>query len=83
MASDSPDSTRKALNSDLTAGEEWVLDVLWGDSKVHLTTSETAMESAIEKYGVDGLDEVISELDLLLLSCGSLVFVSVHGNGRN
>jgi hypothetical protein len=43
----------------------WVLDALFGDSQVHLTTSETAMESVIERYGVEDLDHVISALELL------------------
>jgi hypothetical protein len=46
-------------------GDEWILDALWGDSQAHLTTSETAMESAIETYGVDDLDHVISALEIL------------------
>jgi predicted hydrolase (HD superfamily) len=46
-------------------GGDWILDALWGDGQVHLTTSETAMESVIEAYGVDDLDHVISALELL------------------
>jgi hypothetical protein len=45
-------------------GDEWILDALWGDSQVHLTTSENAMESAIETYGVDDLDHDISALEI-------------------
>ena len=46
-------------------GETWVLEALWGENQAHLTTSETAMESMIEKYGAEDLDHVISGLELL------------------
>ncbi len=53
------------LRSHKEGGDEWILDALWGNRQVHLTTSETEMESVIERYGVDDLDHVISALELL------------------
>jgi hypothetical protein len=44
---------------------EWILEAFWGDSQVHLTTSETEMESIIEMHGANDLDHAISALELL------------------
>jgi len=41
------------------------LDILFGDSKVHLTTGQSGFEKVIDKFGLDDIDHVISGLEIL------------------
>jgi hypothetical protein len=45
--------------------DAWVFDALFGDNQAHLTTSQAAIEFAIESYGLDDLCCVISALEIL------------------
>jgi hypothetical protein len=56
--------------------DDWVSNVFWGDSQIHLTTSETEMESVIEAWGAADLDRVTSGLELLTPKLQRLIGLS-------
>jgi hypothetical protein len=46
-------------------GGSLTLDILFGDSQIHLTTGQSGFEGAIDKSGMDDIAHVISGLEIL------------------